>query len=104
MAWTSDDPRVAELRSMVVRGEFAKAEQGLAGRDGQADVELREMVRRLRREYSLDESAMVEKLRPSIPDVAAADVQRWREAGELQLRVIDGQVRYFRREPSNHFG
>ena len=63
---------------------------------------MREIVRRLRREYGLDESAMLEKLRP-YPDVTAADVHRWREAGELQHRVIDGQVRYFRREPSNLF-
>ena len=103
VAWTSNDPRVADVRSMVIRGEFAKAERALSGRETQADVELREMVRRLRREYSLDEAAMLEKLRPLIPGVAAADIRRWREAGELQHRVIDGQVRYFRREPSNLF-
>src|SRR5205823_1845108 len=29
--------------------------------------------------------------------------KKWRDAGELQYRIIDGKVMYFRREPSNLF-
>jgi transglutaminase-like putative cysteine protease len=102
-AWTSDDPRVVEARQHLYRGEFAKAEQLLEGKDGPAYDETREIVRRLRREYPYDQAAILEKLRSPLPNVTADDVARWREAGELQHRVIDGSVRYFRREPSNLF-
>src|SRR5687768_13765574 len=86
VAWTSDEPRVVELREFVRRGELAKAERLLAGRDAPADVEMRELIRRLRREYAVDQEALLKKLRPSLPDVTEADVVRWREAGELQHR------------------
>jgi transglutaminase-like putative cysteine protease len=103
VAWTSDDPRVAEIRGLLLSGELGRAERMLGGRDAREDLEMLDLVRRLRHEYGVDETAMVAKLRPSIPDVTAEDVRRWREAGELQHRVVDGHVRYFRREPSNLF-
>ncbi len=102
-AWTSDDPRVAEAREFVMRGEFAKVERLLAGRDAPADVEMLDVIGRLRREYSVDEDALLKKLDGSIANLTADDIRRWRDAGELQYRVIDGQVLYFRREPSNLF-
>jgi transglutaminase-like putative cysteine protease len=102
-AWTSDDPRVAEARELVMRGEFSKAEKLLAGRDAPADAEMRDVVGRLRREYSVDEDALLKKLDGQITNLTAGDLHKWRDAGELQYRVIDGQVRYFRREPSNLF-
>ena len=57
----------------------------------------------MRREYGLDEAALLEKLRQVDPRRHRGGPRRWREAGEVQHRVIDGQVRYFRREPSNLF-
>src|SRR4029078_4850920 len=38
-----------------------------------------------------------------VPDATQADVDRWRETGDLQFRVIDGENRYFRRSVSNLF-
>src|SRR5262245_13795386 len=90
-AWTSDDPRVAEAREFVNRGEFAKVERLLAGREAPADVEMLDVIGRLRREYSVDEDALLKKLDGQITDLTRGDIQRWRDAGELQYRVIDGQ-------------
>src|SRR5439155_19759973 len=44
---------------------------------------------------------LLEKLKKDIPDVTAADLDRWTQANEAQQRVIDGELRYFNREPSN---
>lgn len=63
----------------------------------------REILRRTRLEFSLGEEALLAELRREIPDVAEADLARWRSAGELQYRVIDGERRYFRRAVANLF-
>ena len=64
---------------------------------------LLETMRRIRLDYSLTSEAMLTKLRQSIPDATAADVERWRADGSLQHREIDGAVWFFKREPSNLF-
>lgn len=120
LAWTSDDPVVLEARALVEEGTFARAEavldaslgaEGGGAETGRPDgggaqavrarEEMREIIRRLRNEYRLTLDDMVAILRRDIPDIEAADVERWREAGEIQWRMIDGEPRYFRREPSN---
>src|SRR5687767_8718025 len=62
-----------------------------------------ELIRRIRHDYALDEAGLLKKVQTGIPDVTASDIARWRSAGEVQHRVIDGKVWYFRREPSNIF-
>jgi transglutaminase-like putative cysteine protease len=101
-AWTSDDPAVVRARERVTEGKFTEAE-GLLQGDDAAVVEMREIIRRLRHEYSSDEAALLGRLRQSIPDITPEDLGRWREAEQVQYRVIDGEVMYFRREPSNIF-
>jgi CubicO group peptidase (beta-lactamase class C family) len=101
---------IAEAIVAVEEGRFADAEALLAPCMGVSDAPvidecavLREQMRRIRHDYRQTSAEMLEKLRRSIPDVAADDVERWRLRGELQHRVIDGNVRYFVREPSNLF-
>jgi transglutaminase-like putative cysteine protease len=105
-AWTASDATVVRARNLVERGEFADAERVLedaADGDRRAQEEMLDVIRRIRWEYGIDDAALLEKVRKSIPDVNADDVARWRNAGVLQHRMIDGQIRYFRREPSNLF-
>jgi len=92
------------------RGEFAEAEKLL--RDAAADPDAPatddvgvalEILRRIRLDYSLSPDEMLTKLRGSIPDATAEDVDRWRQQGFVQHRMIDGEIRYFKREPSNLF-
>ncbi|MCP4249988.1 MAG: serine hydrolase, partial [bacterium] len=97
-----------QAEQAVATGRYAEAEQMLRAKRTDPDgpvvepcaVAL-EVIRRTRMDYSLTPEAMLAKLRRGIPDVTADDMDRWREQGLLQHRHIDGQVRYFKREPSN---
>jgi len=101
---------VTQAMSAVEEGRFADAEALLArciadpaGPVVDDCAVLREQMRRIRHDYRLSADELLAKLQRSIPDVTAADIARWRDRGELQHRVIDGEVRYFAREPSNLF-
>ena len=51
----------------------------------------------------LTDTEVLAQIKESIPDATQANVDRWRESGDLQYRTIDGQPRYFRRAVSNLF-
>jgi len=108
MFWTSQDSIVTQARDLLEQGRFAEAEKLLARAQDQpkpGDVQARaegvEIIRRIRREYDLTAERLLDRLRSAIPDVAAADLERWRQASQVQHRIIDGAVCYFRREPAN---
>lgn len=100
----------AKIESAIEDGRFEFAQRTIAQAQSAGDESTMdvlavqsEIMRRIRYDYSLDRDAVLAKLKRSIPDVTAADVDRWREQGVLQHRVIDGETYYFRREPSNLF-
>ncbi len=103
--FTSADPAIRQARSLVADGRLREAQALLdqPGPDPAAAAEGREIIRRLRHDYDLTRDGLVRKLRSSIPEVTPADVDRWREAGQAQARTLDGEVLFFRREPSNIF-
>ena len=83
-AFTSRDPVVVSAMDLVKAGSFQKAEDLLRAADQAGDPEaLRarqealEIIRRTRFEYSLDEAGLLAKVRRSVPDATAQDVQRW---------------------------
>ncbi|TWT94766.1 Transglutaminase-like superfamily protein [Botrimarina colliarenosi] len=97
-----------ELDRWIRQGDYAPAEAYLRGQvaDPQAPIvdgpaAQLEFLRRTRREYSLTEAELLDQLRESLPDVTQADIQAWTAADDLQHRVIDGEVRYFRRAANN---
>ena len=101
---------LAQARAAIDAGQFKQAEALLRPlvADPTAPVTdepaiLLEIMRRIRLDYALTPEQMLEKLRRSIPDATAEDVERWRTQGVLQHRVLDGVVWYFVREPSNLF-
>jgi hypothetical protein len=98
--WTSADPLIASARDLVERGELRKAEAVLA--QAKADEAL-ETIARIRYDYALDESQILEKLRRAVRDVSIGDLRAWTQSSQIQFREIDGQTRYFRREPANLF-
>ncbi len=111
--WAADPPpaeTLAQARAAIEAGEFKQAEALLrpliadptAPVTGEPAI-LLEIMRRIRLDYALTPEQMLAKLRRSIPDATAEDVERWRAAGVLQHRVLDGAVWYFVREPSNLF-
>lgn len=99
-----------EMRAKVAVGQLAEVEEWLesaikdAVGGAQEDfVIARERMRRLRRDFSLTDAELLEKVKTPIPDVTADLVTKWREAGHLQWIPVDGERRYFRREPANLF-
>ena len=109
-AFTSRDPVVLKALGLMKSGKFQKAEALLGAADSKADAEaLRarretlEILRRTRIEYSLDAAGLLAKVRKSVPDATAQEVERWAKQSAARYRVIDGKKLYFRREPSNIF-
>ncbi len=110
LAFTSNDPIVKQAVSLMNDGQFKEAQSLLASDDGHADAdvqrareETKEIIRRTRRDYSQDAPSLLKKVQKDVPDATAEDLERWRKAGAVQFRMVDGQIAYFRREPSNLF-
>ncbi len=107
-AFTSQDPVVRKAMALMNSGKFQKAEAllGTSNRPGDAETrcaraEALEVIRRTRIEYSLDAPGLLAKVRKSVPDATAREVDRWARDSRARYRVIDGQKFYFRREPQN---
>jgi transglutaminase-like putative cysteine protease len=102
--WTHDADAIGAARKLVLDGQLSEAEKSLrplaAAGDGVADEGL-QVISWIRRDYSLDADQLLKKVRSGLPAATAVDIERWREAKEFQHRLIDGQARYFRSEPSN---
>jgi hypothetical protein len=101
---------VKQTLALMGEGKFAEAQALLASDNGppdhaagQAREQMQEIIRRTRREYSQDPAELLAAIQKKIPDATAADLERWRIAGQAQARVIDGTVKYFNREPVNLF-
>lgn len=104
------DPVLQRARQLAESGSFAAAVKHLEDRGDKPDAataRLRddevETLRRIRLDFALTETQMLEKLRKSVPDAKPDDLARWRDASQLQFRQIDGQIHYYVREPSNLF-
>jgi len=97
-------------QTAVEQGRFGEAESMLRAQIADPDapvvdecaVQL-EINRRIRLDFALTPEQMLGQLRDSIPDVSTEDMERWRDEGVLQHRVIDGEVRYFNRAAGNLF-
>jgi hypothetical protein len=98
------------VQSLIDKGEYKEAEKLLSAeiKDAAAPITSApavqlEVLRRTRQDFSLTEADVLRQLRRSIPDVKPEDLASWRETGDLQFRMIDGEVRYFRSAVSNLF-
>lgn len=102
--FTSNDPLIASVRKRLEGGEFAEAERMLRQESPRPHPEAREMldiIGRIRAAYDLDADGLLGRIRGVVPDVTVDDLERWRHAGQVQYRMIDGHVAYFGREPAN---
>jgi Transglutaminase-like superfamily len=100
----------SEVQTHIDKGSFAEAEKLLrvqipdptAPPAGDAAIQL-EIIRRTRHDFALTDTDVLAQIKKTVPDATQADVDRWREAGDLQYRMIDGERRYFGRSVSNLF-
>ena len=107
-----EDPVLATVVDLVDAGRFADADAAIASAlaSGKNDAVLRdalafqrERMRRIGLDFGLDEAGLEAAVRRQIPDLRDEEFARWRRAGLFESQVIDGQVRYFNRAPSNLF-
>lgn len=93
-------------------GQFAAAEaaigealqaEGLADETRDALLFQRERMRRILLDFTLAAAAVKARLRRQIPDLTDAEFARWDAQGLFERQVIDGQLLYFNRSPSNLF-
>lgn len=97
-AWTSDEPRWVAWRELIDRGALREADALANG-----DADALELTRRMRHEWSHDRASILAKLREELADAGDADLDAWAASGAIAHREIDGERRYFRREPRNLF-
>src|SRR6478609_6346497 len=64
LAFTSDEPVIVRARELLEQGKLAEAESILpsSGDASQAAMEMREIIRRVRIDYSLSAEELIEKL------------------------------------------
>lgn len=102
----------AAVVEMVDAGHFDAAEDAIAKslrelpQEDPAHNALlfeRERMRRILMDFSLDESAVVDRLKRQVPDLDTVEFARWKQAGLLEHRLIDGRILYFKRAVPNLF-
>jgi transglutaminase-like putative cysteine protease len=101
-----------QVRAQVDAGDFkgaeaaistALADDALAPDAQRAYAFQRERMRRILLDFTLDESAVRERVRKQVPDLTDAEFDRWKAAGLFEHMEIDGRTLYFNRAPSNLF-
>jgi hypothetical protein len=100
-----------EIIQMRARGEYTAARERLAelAAETQSAAERdallfeAERLRRVALDFDLTEEDLLERLRDSIPDLTTEDIARWRDEYKLQGMIIDGEMRHFKRDPTNLF-
>ncbi|MGN6521130.1 MAG: transglutaminase-like domain-containing protein [Dokdonella sp.] len=112
VAQAQDLAAPAAIIAMVDAGQFKAAESAIAAALAHAGTDAttrsvlefqRERMRRIRLDFSLDADATKARVRQQIPDLDDAEFAAWDAAGLLEHQFIDGELRYFKRAPSNLF-
>ena len=111
-AATTPDTTVAAVERMVDAGQFhaADARIGAALQDSATSEAARTALRfqrdrmhRILLDFDLDANQAKAKVRKEIPGLTEAEFAEWDAKGLFERKVIDGEVRYFNRSPSNLF-
>lgn len=100
------------LEKLITLGDFRQAENILAGKisESRSDsarhqhyiVQL-ETLRRIRKEFPYNRADVIKQLEKYYPNLTAEQLDEWEDSGQLEMRVIDGEKRYFSRAVSNFF-
>ena len=105
-------PDLKQVAAQVDSGRFADAERQISlalGKPNLPESERqalefeRERMRRIRLDFTLSESDVLQRLRQQIPDLKAEEFQAWDAQGLIEGFQIDGEKSYFKRSVSNLF-
>jgi hypothetical protein len=103
---------VAEAGRLFEQGEFTRASlliDSLRQTGGISDAEssgldsISDWMGRIRRDFSRDEQSVREQLSPYYHPLDDSVVLAWERSGKLEMRLIDGQKRYFSNAVPNLF-
>lgn len=103
---------IAEATQLEVRGDFQNADIVLSsaiksGKFTGAELhELeweRDLIMRIRKDYSLTQAELFAELKTSVKDLTQAEFEGWIAAGWFDSREIDGVQRFFNASVSNLF-
>lgn len=90
------------VRDLESRGKFAEAKTALKQTSATKAFDPAEEAFRLdclAREFSTTGGEMLRKIQEKIPDATDEDLKRWTEDHALSWIPVEGEIRYFRREP-----
>lgn len=102
----------ARAETYFISGEFAKLDSlaEVALQSGEISEKerltidsLREIGRRIRLDFKLTGSEVRGRLEKYFPGLDSAMISRWEENRKLEMRLIDGERRYFKNAVSNLF-
>jgi hypothetical protein len=104
------DSQGTHIQQLVAKGSFSDAEKLLKAQIADPSAPITdepaiqlEVLRRIRRDFALTNEQVLAEIKKSVPDATQKDVDHWRESGDLQYRMIDGEPRYYIRSVSNLF-
>ena len=110
---TSEKPfDFSVIEKLVYSGELKKAEllaDSIKGIRILGEINLFkldsivEIARRIPIDFSLKEAEVISRLNKYFPDLDSGMIQRWEENRKLEMRLIDGEKRYFNNAVSNLF-
>lgn len=101
-----------EIKELEKKGEYSKAQEKInemlkkQGDTMPMKLRLRllyeiERLERVRKDFTLDKSGLLESIKKEIPDVTMEDIERWEKMGFFDYRIIDGKKLYFKTSRSN---
>ena len=102
----------SNIESTIAAGNFAEAEKLIKMKIATEDLtptqiwDLNfkiEVMDRIRKDFSRDDSTIFAQLQKYYPQVTREDMAKWEEARILEGMMIDGEKRYFRNAARNVF-
>ena len=100
------------VSQLISEGEFSNAEfvLGKKIRETRDDsimqekyIIQQETLRRIRKEFPYNRADLKKQFEKYYPDLNDEQLDEWEASGQLEMRVIDGEKRYFSRAVSNFF-
>ena len=103
---------VNNLKQMVHNGEFNKAVSlvdslvqagALTGKDSAEAVYLKDLTHRIELDFAKNEEQVRSELQRYYPELTDSQMNVWEKTGALEMRIINGQKRFFRNAVPNLF-
>lgn len=100
----------AETKKVMEKGEFNQARKEIKKQcDGKGDFSSDELeiflatMERIEIDFSKTEEQILAELSPYFPGIQKNDLRKWEHEKKLEMRIIDGERRYFRNAVPNLF-